>query len=58
MTFDYENYNDLTEAQQAHVDAANTAHAQELEENEAAEKGFCIHCGETLSDCVGYKCWK
>ena len=21
------------------------------------EKGFCVHCGETLDDCTGYKCW-
>tara|TARA_B100000470_G_C19666022_1_gene335380 strand:- start:480 stop:656 length:177 start_codon:yes stop_codon:yes gene_type:complete len=58
MTFDHEEYNNVTEAEQVHLDAANDAHQQELEENEAAEKGYCIHCGEQLKDCVGYKCWK
>jgi hypothetical protein len=55
MTIDYEN---LTEAEQVHLDAANDAHQMELEEKEANENGYCVHCGETLKDCIGYKCWK
>jgi regulatory protein YycI of two-component signal transduction system YycFG len=58
MILNYENDNNVTEAEQAHLDAANDAHQQELDENEAVEKGYCIHCGEQLADCVGYKCWK
>lgn len=47
----------MTEQEQACVDAQAGAHQQEQEEQEANEKGFCIHCGETLDDCTGYKCW-
>jgi len=45
----------MTEQERA-AEAAE-AHQQELEEQEANEKGFCFHCGETLDDCTGYKCW-
>lgn len=30
---------------------------QEQEEQEAHDNGYCIHCGEELKDCSGYKCW-
>jgi hypothetical protein len=33
------------------------AFQQEQEEKEANENGFCIHCGEDLEKCTGYKCW-
>jgi hypothetical protein len=43
--------------QQAHMDAAAEAHQTELEEQEAKEKGYCLHCGDDLDKCTGYKCW-
>jgi len=30
---------------------------QEQEEQEANDNGYCIHCGEELENCTGYKCW-
>jgi len=36
--------------------AADAAQAQ-AEEQQARDEGFCIHCGESLEDCTGYKCW-
>lgn len=47
----------MTEQEQAHIDAQAQAHQQELEEQEANEKGYCVHCGDKLDDCTGYKCW-
>ncbi len=39
------------------MDAAAEAHQTELEEQEAKEKGYCLHCGDDLDKCTGYKCW-
>jgi len=50
------NQNEFTEEE---VKAeGQSAHQMELEEQEAKEQGFCIHCGSELKDCTGYKCWK
>ncbi|SVE32051.1 uncharacterized protein METZ01_LOCUS484905, partial [marine metagenome] len=47
----------VTEAEQVHLDAANDAYQHEEEAQEAYDEGYCIHCGEELEDCTGYKCW-
>ena len=33
------------------------AACQEQEEQNAQAAGYCYHCGDTLEDCTGYKCW-
>ena len=43
--------------EQAHLDAQAEAHHMEQEERQAKEDGFCIHCGDGLDKCTGYKCW-
>ena len=47
----------VSEEEQAHMDAAAEAHQMEQEEQEAKEKGFCLHCGSDVNNCTGYKCW-
>lgn len=46
-----------TEEEQAHIDARNDAIELEREEEQARAEGYCIHCGEDLKNCTGYKCW-
>ena len=43
--------------EQAHIDAQAEAHHMEQEERQAKEDGFCIHCGDDLDKCTGYKFW-
>ena len=41
----------------AHNAASQEAHHMEQEEAQAKAEGFCIHCGEDIDKCTGYKCW-
>ena len=50
-------YEELTPEEQAHIDARNDSIELEREENQARAEGYCIHCGEDLDKCTGYKCW-
>ena len=50
-------WNEVDIQETNHIDAAADAHQQEHEEQEINDNGFCFHCGETLTDCSGYKCW-
>ena len=43
--------------EQAHLDAQAEAHSFEQEEAQAKAEGYCIHCGDDLDKCTGYKCW-
>lgn len=47
----------ISEEEQAHLDAQAEAHAFEQEEAQAKAEGHCIHCGDDLDKCTGYKCW-
>ncbi len=47
----------LDEMEQAHLDAHCESVMMEQEEAQAKADGFCIHCGEDLDKCTGYKCW-
>jgi hypothetical protein len=40
-----------------HEAAAHGAYQMEEEAQEAYDEGYCIHCGEEVEDCTGYKCW-
>jgi len=52
------NWDDVPDINEtAMIDAAADAALMAEEENEANEAGFCFHCGATLEDCTGYKCW-
>ena len=50
-------YEELTPEEQAHIDARNDSIELEREESQARAEGYCIHCGEDLDKCTGYKCW-
>jgi hypothetical protein len=47
---------DPTEEQAASDYAAEAAH-MEQEEQQARAEGYCLHCGDTIKNCTGYKCW-
>ena len=46
------------EYRQAHKDAKHDDQVMREEEQQAKDKGYCIHCGADIDDCTGYKCWK
>tara|TARA_Y100000768_G_scaffold288860_1_gene223027 strand:- start:1319 stop:1471 length:153 start_codon:yes stop_codon:yes gene_type:complete len=47
----------IDEMEQAAIDAHCEAMEAEREEEQAKAEGWCIHCGEDLPKCTGYKCW-
>ena len=43
--------------EQTQADYAAEAAHMEQEEQQARAEGYCLHCGDTIKDCTGYKCW-
>tara|TARA_X000000368_G_C23050818_1_gene721335 strand:- start:2392 stop:2574 length:183 start_codon:yes stop_codon:yes gene_type:complete len=50
-------YEELSEEEQVHLDARAEAQEFQQEEEKAKSEGYCIHCGDDLDSCTGYKCW-